>query len=1142
MTRQCRNCFDFFDRTLDMCSHCGYEDGDEPAEALHLPPGQRLKDKYIIGRVLGYGGFGVTYLAWDSVLEQKVAIKEYLPSEFSTRVPGQTGVSVFGGDKSEQFYDGIEKFVEEAKRLAQFLNTDGIVRIFESFQENGTAYIVMEYLKGQTLTQYLEKSGPVSADEAIRLMTPIIQSLRIVHEHDIIHRDIAPDNIMVTDDGEVKLIDFGAARYATTSHSRSLTVVIKPGYSPEEQYRSRGDQGAWTDVYAVGATMYRMITGQTPPDAMERRAFFENKKKDLLTLPSKLSKQIDEDRETAILNAMNVRIEDRSADMTIFEQELTSQETVARRYGKIKKVDVLKWPLWAKIVVPAAACLVLVLSVLFATGVIGFDTKLKTELEIPQGKVRVPSIISKDLEYAKGLAEKEKLILKIIGKEESDEISADMVLFQGLSAGSVVNINTTLNVKISAGKAVDVTVKDEDGNLAAADVQYRTKDDAVKLLESQGMKVTFAEQSSETVAAGVVISQDPTAGTPLKPGASVKLIVSTGGAAFDMPNIEGQEVSAAMAELAGKGLSVQVEFANDANVPVGNVIRQGVAAGSKVNQGGVVIITVSSGKPLVQMPDVLGQRKNAAGSDLQRLGLQVSVSEGVSDKPKDEIIGQSPSAGASLEEGGVVAITVSRGQCKITLDAQGGAASQDSVGANVGGTVSALPRPERANYSFVGWFTQESGGSQVTAATTIEGDMRVYARWTQDVYTVSYKANGGKAAQTAQKVPGGQGISLPAASRAHYSFIGWFSAADGGSRVENGTAVNASMTLYARWVKTVYTVTYNANGGSVPAASAQVESGAKIGTLPTPTRKYYEFQGWYNGDSKISGSFIITGDITLVAQWERIAYTVTYNANGGSVGANSARIEAGETIGELPTPTRSYYEFQGWYSADTKADRSLVVTNDLALTARWTQKGVSDWVVASQAPAGSQIVEQKWTYSHTQSSTSSTTPSGYSHTNTSYGSWSGWSGWQNSSIGASADPKNSGQLLKEVRTQTVAATYKTQWNYWRYANSSNTSSTPTKGYNGWNTYFEYGWTDTQLVYKGKTASGASGYARPGAASWDWWYGESSRQVQVTAAYTQWSSRTRSATYTYKRDNITVSTQPLGSGVSNVVEYVRYRAK
>ena len=846
--KQCYGCFERYDEALDMCPICGYEEGDSPEEALHLESGQLIKNKYIIGKVLGYGGFGVTYLAWDTVLEQKVAIKEYLPSEFSTRVPGQTAVTVFNGNKSEQFFDGVDKFVEEANRLAQFRNTDGIVRIFESFTENNTAYIVMEYLAGQTLTQYLETTGKLSADEAVSLMTPIIQSLQIVHKQDIIHRDIAPDNIMVTKDGQVKLIDFGAARYATTSYSRSLTVVIKPGYSPEEQYRSRGDQGSWTDVYAVGATMYRMITGQTPPDAMERRAFFEGKKKDVLVSPAKYSDQISENQETAILNAMNVRIEDRTQDMEAFEQELNSQEEVKRKYGKIKKIDVLKWPLWTKIAIPVAACLVLTLATLFITGVIGFSSNLQMDPEPPEGMARVPSIIGKDIDKAEtnckdSDTEKTLLFLKIAGKEESDDIPADLILSQNLSAGSYATINSELKVIISAGKAVDIMKKDEDGKLAAVDVQYRTKDEAEQLLKTQGMKVKIENQSSETVEAGVVIFQNPVAGTPITAGTEVTIVVSTGSEAFDIPDVVGKTEAIAKSELSGKGLAVNISHAQNDNVVVGKVISQTPASGSKANCGDTVTITVSSGKTLIKVPNLIGKQKKTAGNELNKVELKIAISESVSSKPKDEVINQTPAAGTTLEKGSKVTITVSKGQCTVKLDARGGSVSPSSITANVGGTIK-LPQTIRANYSFVGWFTSASGGNQVTSATVINGNMTVYARWIQKWVTVTYNPNGGSVSPVSAHVLAGKAIrTLPTPTKDHYDFTGWY---NGSTKVNADFVVTSSITLSAQWTpKPLF------NGGQwVPISQAQAAGGNiqnykwKYSQRETTTSLSASMNGW----------------------------------------------------------------------------------------------------------------------------------------------------------------------------------------------------------------------------------------------------------------------------------------------------------
>ena len=357
-----------------------------------MEPGTRVRERYTIGRTIGFGGFGVTYIGYDDVLDQKVAIKEYLPGEFSTRMPGQTQVKVFNGEKTQQFHDGMKQFVDEAKRLAKFQNEKGIVKIFDSFEENNTAYIVMEYLEGVTLTDYIKENGIIDENEAVEMLMPVMESLKKVHEVGLLHRDIAPDNIFLTNDGEVKLIDFGAARFATTSHSRSLTVIIKPGFSPEEQYRSRGDQGTYTDVYALAATLYKMMTGITPPDALERRAKYEIKSQDLLEPPRKLNKKISLVRDVAILNALNVRIEDRTPNVDSFIEELNAETPAKRVYGKLKRIDLYRWPTWLKSGLAAIFAGIVLFGVLLATGVIHFDSLFVKIVEVPAGMVIVPNV------------------------------------------------------------------------------------------------------------------------------------------------------------------------------------------------------------------------------------------------------------------------------------------------------------------------------------------------------------------------------------------------------------------------------------------------------------------------------------------------------------------------------------------------------------------------------------------------------------------------------------------------------------------------------------------------------------------------------------------------------------------------------
>ena len=307
------------DENAYICPHCGYVDGTPPAEAYYLKPGEELAGRYMIGKVLGYGGFGITYIGFDNLLQAPVAIKEYFPSHCATRSPGKRTVTVLSGDASEAFKIGIEKFISEAKRLAQLQETDGVVRVFDCVQDNNTAYIIMEYLRGKTVKEMLAGQRQLPYADAKKIILRVLQILNTVHEEGIIHRDIAPDNIFITEQGEVRLLDFGAARYAVSSRSQTLTRILKAGYAPEEQYRSSGQQGPWTDVYSAAATFYRMITGRCPSESIERMI------EDDIILPSYIVADIPESDEAALMKALAVRRDQRFQTADEFRQALSAE-------------------------------------------------------------------------------------------------------------------------------------------------------------------------------------------------------------------------------------------------------------------------------------------------------------------------------------------------------------------------------------------------------------------------------------------------------------------------------------------------------------------------------------------------------------------------------------------------------------------------------------------------------------------------------------------------------------------------------------------------------------------------------------------------------------------------------------------------
>ncbi len=300
-----------------LCPHCGWEEGTPQESSQQLPPRTLLNNRYYIGKVLGQGGFGITYLGIDTYLDIKLAVKEYFPRELVSRETGTQQVSIHSGTYEDQYNYALEKFLLEARTLARFEGHPNIISVRDFFKTNGTAYLVMVYLEGTTLKNFLDHRGlALSYPDALAIMIPVLDALRAVHAEGVLHRDISPDNIFITRTGRVVLIDFGAARQAIGEREKHLSVVLKPGYAPEEQYRSRGNQGPWTDIYAVAATFYRTITGRMPPESLDRL------EDDPLVSPGQLGVEIEAGEETVLLKALAVRAENRYQSVVEFQEAL----------------------------------------------------------------------------------------------------------------------------------------------------------------------------------------------------------------------------------------------------------------------------------------------------------------------------------------------------------------------------------------------------------------------------------------------------------------------------------------------------------------------------------------------------------------------------------------------------------------------------------------------------------------------------------------------------------------------------------------------------------------------------------------------------------------------------------------------------
>ena len=277
------------------CPHCGKDPGTYQPGSHHFPPGKLLHERYLLGRVLGEGGFGITYFGLDIKLERRVAVKEYFPTTFVKREASVTlDVTCYTASGEKIYQKGREQFLQEARTMARLEEIPEIVRVLDFFPENNTAYIVMEFLEGETLKDLTARRGPLPAAELLSLVRPVLGAMEKMHQAGVIHRDISPDNLMVLKNGAMKLMDFGCAR--DVGGEATMTVTLKHGFAPYEQYTGHG-QGPWSDLYSLCATVYYCLTGRVPPDAMEREDV-------PLTPPSQFGAALSEGQEQALLKGL----------------------------------------------------------------------------------------------------------------------------------------------------------------------------------------------------------------------------------------------------------------------------------------------------------------------------------------------------------------------------------------------------------------------------------------------------------------------------------------------------------------------------------------------------------------------------------------------------------------------------------------------------------------------------------------------------------------------------------------------------------------------------------------------------------------------------------------------------------------------
>lgn len=605
-----------------------------------LNPGTFLADRYEIIERVGAGGMSDVYRATDHILERDVAVK-VLKSEFA---------------EDAGF---VSKFRAEAQSAAG-LEHPNIVNIYDVGSEDGMYYIVMEYVEGITLKTYIEKKGHLNYKEVISIAIQVGRGIEAAHNKGIIHRDIKPQNIIISHEGKVKVTDFGIAR-AASSNTMSADVMGSVHYSSPEQARN-GYVTAQSDIYSLGIVMYEMATGVVPFDGETAVQIAIQHLQGEMTPPSKLIEDIPVSIEKIILKA--------------------TQKSPERRYSDMGEllVDLKK-----ALVNPDED---------FVTMAPAIDEN---------GKTRV--ISQEELEELREVAApkeapKEDKIKNILDEEDEDEYADDYddedddvnpkmekaITIMGIAAAAIIGIiaiyligsflgwfhfgsgsSKKEDTKTEATKEDTEDEEEEEGNIKVPDLLGMTEDEAAEALKKQnlGYKVIGTESSSK-YAEGQVCNQSPKSGKKVTENSTVKITISSGEGSKSIPNVIGATEADATNSLQAAGYKVNVSYGHSSTVAAGQVISQSPDSSQKGQAGDTITISVSQGPDEIDMPNVVGSTKDAAVAELQSKGFTVTINEEDKLEAAGTVVGQNPVAGTKLSSGSAVIIAISTGHVQVT--------------------------------------------------------------------------------------------------------------------------------------------------------------------------------------------------------------------------------------------------------------------------------------------------------------------------------------------------------------------------------------------------------------------------------------------------------------------------------------------
>lgn len=602
----CYNCMcRISDDKARVCPDCGKPLTAKRISDKYLAPGTVLQGKFIVGNPLGAGGFGNTYIGYNKLLLCKVAIKEYYPEQYSIRAADGVTVTASESSLHSKFRVGLQQFLEEARSVASLQDIKGVVSIYTFFEENGTGYIVMEYMEGMDVRTILKKSGNKRDYEwCRRVILTILHTLRDIHKRGVLHRDIAPDNIFITNEGVIKLIDFGAARHATALANMRQDIILKQGYAPIEQYSRNAKQGPYTDIYAVAALFYRMLTGMKPLPANERLS------KDSLIPPSKMGIDIPEQAECAIMICLSIQPEYRLQSADEFMEALDGKLFVPVYEPKWffdDGIDKKAIPTNIKVIIGLIAVF-LVVGIVGGGIAIVNSRKTVTSQGVAVSDDKMFDLQGKSYEEAEHELKKLGVDVSSLIYEYSTEYERDTVMSQNIEAGADLPKDQGVTLTVSRGtdgftmqNLEGSTIYDVIAYLTARNIDvnvYRNPYDKSELDCYQGNRtgashmlgIAYINYEYTDQPKDICTTQTFAAGALYEGSDEISVVCSLGNEAdymVKMPDFENKTPEAAKKKLKSLGLDMDIDIKESGEysdkVESGHIIDQSIVPGTGIN-------------------------------------------------------------------------------------------------------------------------------------------------------------------------------------------------------------------------------------------------------------------------------------------------------------------------------------------------------------------------------------------------------------------------------------------------------------------------------------------------------------------------------------------------------------------------------